>query len=432
MDETSSWISGIVPEDGLPAMTAGFADFVSLPAGGFNSLTRATRQGKQFLLKGLKEAYAGSVVYQQLLRKEFDILALLNHSAVVQAVGWENVPGLGWCIVEEYVDGLTLTDFLDTRPTRQERRKVADELIEALRYVHSKQVVHRDLKPANILVTTNGHNVKIIDFGLSDTEAWTILKQPAGTRDYISPEQLYSGSPDCRNDIYSLGVVLRQMRAGWAYDAVARRCLRDAGHRYPHTTALAADLAALSKRARLLRTAATVLIPLLLIAGTLHVYYGVRERSLLALFSTEQARLTQHNDSLRQARERVPSAQAGSAETPLSARSVPVQSVQSANPGAQRDDLNHWIAEGLRTVDERYRGIEHYMDTLSRIENYSVEKTYPLLLEGNTISEDFKKRMETRLSAADASIVASALYAYMNEKGQRVQEKREQMEKAAR
>lgn len=76
-------------------MADGFTDFVSLPSEGFNTLTRATRQGKQFLLKGLKEAFASSVLYQQLLRKEFDILVSLNHGAVVQAVGWENVPDLG-------------------------------------------------------------------------------------------------------------------------------------------------------------------------------------------------------------------------------------------------------------------------------------------------------------------------------------------------
>lgn len=429
MNESSSWISGIVPEDGLPAMAAGFTDFVDLPMGGFNTLTRATRHGKQFLLKGLKEAYAGSVVYQQLLRKEFDILVSLNHSAVVQVVGWENVPGLGWCIVEEYIDGLTLKDFLATHPTLQERRKVADELIEALRYIHSKQVVHRDLKPANILVTVNGHNVKIIDFGLSDTEAWTILKQPAGTRDYISPEQLHSGAPDCRNDIYSLGVVLRQMRAGWAYNTVARRCLRDADHRYPHMTALAANLDALRKRVRFARTAVVILIPLLLIVGALHAYYGTRERSLLALFTTEQARLTQQNDSLQQTR--AASGKTDSAALLLPAAPAPTVSELPTNPKAQHDDLNYWISEGKKTVDERYRGIEHYVDTLSHIRYYNGETSYQLFVRGNTISEDFKKRIEAELSTADVSIIISALYAYMNEKGQKATKKIEELQKAA-
>lgn len=55
------------------------------------------------------------------------------------------------------------------------------------------------------MVTANGGNAKILDFGLSDTDSYCILKHPAGTDKYISPEQLTESVPDCRNDIYSLG-----------------------------------------------------------------------------------------------------------------------------------------------------------------------------------------------------------------------------------
>lgn len=408
-DNSSFWISGIVPADGLPLMADGFTDLVELPSQGFNTLTRATRQGKQFLLKGLKPAFATSVLYQQLLRKEFDILVSLNHGGIVQAVGWENVPDLGWCIVEEYVDGVTLRAFLDANPPRQERRKVAHELIDALRYVHTKQVVHRDLKPTNILVTVNGHNVKIIDFGLSDTDAWTILKQPAGTPDYISPEQLQSGTPDCRNDIFSLGVILRQLHAGRAYDAVARRCMRPADLRYPNLSALAADLDARLKRRRFLRTAAAVLVPVAIAALALNAYYGAREQSLVQMLSAERSRLTQQGDSLLQA-------QADLAARAADSTARVAASAASAD-GAASSAVNHWIAEGQKSVDARYLPVETYADTLSSPAHYDAGRLNALFQSANTVAPDFRQQLEAALSPAEASIVVSALYAYMSEKG---------------
>lgn len=429
MDNDNSWISGIVPGDGLPVMADGFTDLVSLPSDGFNTLTRGTRLGKFFLLKGLKEGFAGSVLYQQLLRKEFDILVSLSHSAVVQAVGWENVPGLGWCIVEEYVDGLTLKAFLDTSPSRQERRKVADELIDALRYVHSKQVVHRDLKPANILVTANGLNVKIIDFGLSDTDAWTILKQPAGTRDYISPEQLETGVPDCRNDIYSLGLILQQLRAGAAYGAVARRCLRSAERRYPHMAALVADLETRRKRRRFAGTAAAIVVPMLLAAGALNAYYSVREQSLIALLSAERAqlsaertRISQHSDSLLRAQ----AARATSPADTLTPPPVPaVASLPTNAPAATaaRPDLNGWIAEGRRSMEPAYRQFLYSADTLSCKEYYDANFFTKLISDAVTIPADFRRKMEAELSPADAAIVSASLSTYNGDRLQTTLEK---------
>ena len=61
--------------------------------------------------------------------------------------------------------------------------------MDALEYIHGKQTAHRDLKPSNIMITRNGQHVKLIDFGLSDTDDYAVYKQPAGTEGYISPEQ---------------------------------------------------------------------------------------------------------------------------------------------------------------------------------------------------------------------------------------------------
>lgn len=93
-----------------------------------------------------------------------------------------------------------------------------------MEYFHSKQIIHRDLKPDNILITNNSNNVKIIDFGLSDADDYIILKQAAGTRKYAAPEQMIPNNTlDCRADIYSLGIILRN-NFPKSYQKIADKC----------------------------------------------------------------------------------------------------------------------------------------------------------------------------------------------------------------
>lgn len=107
----------------------------------------------------------------------------------------------------EWIDGVTLKTYITTpqsanvRPDHakgsklKERRRLAWQLLNAVDDIHGVQVVHRDLKPSNIMITRNGHQLKIIDFGLADSDSYCWLKQAAGTAGYSSPEQLATGGP---------------------------------------------------------------------------------------------------------------------------------------------------------------------------------------------------------------------------------------------
>lgn len=231
-----------------------FTDITVMPSKGHCDLFRAKRYGRFFLLKCLKPELCAEPVYQQMLRKEFDILMRLQHPAILQAIGFEQVtlPPLDTprsCIISEWIDGDTLDDYLASQPTLTERRRLALELAEALAYIHSQQVMHRDLKPSNIMVTHNGHYLKVIDFGLSDTDSHAILKQPAGTLKYMAPEQALQAVPDVRNDIYSLGIILQEMNLGRGiYNKVVEHCLRPINLRYQNMTELLDDLHTKSHR----------------------------------------------------------------------------------------------------------------------------------------------------------------------------------------
>lgn len=225
-----------------------FTEITEISSGGFNILLRAKRNGQWWILKSLAPVVRHSNVYQHLLSKEYNILSRLSHPGVVEAQGLEEVAGYGECLVMEWIDGVTLEEWLTQTHKRSERQEVARQLLVALEYVHSQQVVHRDLKPSNIMVTRSGATVKLIDFGLSDADNYAVLKEPAGTDGYVSPEQKLYGLTDVRNDIYSLGVILREMNLGVAYDIAAKRCLRPLERRYANIAQLRRCVRAFRRR----------------------------------------------------------------------------------------------------------------------------------------------------------------------------------------
>lgn len=180
---------------------------------GAAQLFTATRYGKRFVLKGLKEQYRADPVQLTALGKEFEIGMQLDHPNIRRTIGLETVAGLGQVIVLEYVDGCSLEEFkASERLTPASARAVAGQLAAALSYLHSKQVHHRDLKPSNILVAHQGGGVKIIDFSLSDADDFIILKSPAGTPRYMAPEQRVHGArPSPQADLYSFGRIVTEL-----------------------------------------------------------------------------------------------------------------------------------------------------------------------------------------------------------------------------
>lgn len=182
-------------------------------ASGHTRLFTAMKYGKRYVLKCLKPDYLFTPVYQQALAKEFEIGLQLEHPHICRTFALERLAGMGSTIVMEYVDGDSLETLIkENRLSAELAERIAEEMMDALEYMHSKQITHRDIKPANIMLTHTGKSVKIIDFGLSDSDLFGVLKMPAGTYRYIAPEQLLPGAAaEPKADIYSLGMVMEDM-----------------------------------------------------------------------------------------------------------------------------------------------------------------------------------------------------------------------------
>ena len=262
--------SGFIVEPQLDGSLAGL-QLVHRSETGFAEIWRATKFSQFVVLKALKEEYREDAVYEALLRKEFEIGYSLNHPAVCRTWHFRDHPLLGHCIEMEWVDGVPLDQRFSTAlPDEELFRKIAAELCDALAYLHSRQVIHRDIKPSNILITHNGDNVKLIDFGLSDSDDSAVLKMAAGTKDHIAPEVLDGRPADVRTDIWAVGKVLSGLTRGH------RRALRkatapDPARRYPHIGAF--------KKALLGRTtSAWLYFVIALVTGALSVGMAIWER----------------------------------------------------------------------------------------------------------------------------------------------------------
>ncbi len=176
---------------------------------GATQLYTATRYGKRFVLKGLKEEYRNDPIFNLAMAKEFEIGIGLEHPNIRRTLSLEKVDGLGQVIVLEYIDGRPLELMLKEKNiTARQGHSITRQIAEAIDYLHGHQSLHRDLKPANILVTYQGDIVKLIDLNLADNKEFIILKNPAGSGKYMAPELMApSAIPTPEADLYSLGVV---------------------------------------------------------------------------------------------------------------------------------------------------------------------------------------------------------------------------------
>ena len=240
---------------------------------GVGILLKGHRNDRVVVYKCLKAEYRDDPVCQRMLRREFEIGASLKHPGICDVLDWVSLPGYGDAIEMEWIDGDTLDVWLGSHNDIALRTKVLCDICDALSYIHRKQVIHKDLKPENILVTRSGGYAKILDFGLSDTDSILTGKGPAGTPEFAAPEVVRGQQADALSDIYSLGMIIKNM--GPAFSRVARRCTCvDRAQRYKSADEVRA---ALEDTARRKTMVVPVIAALMIIAGL--VAWLIRHRT---------------------------------------------------------------------------------------------------------------------------------------------------------
>lgn len=222
--------SQLVPEFQPIAGNSIYSDPVLLSENSMTRLYRVSRDGKYFIIKTSKD---NTGRLNALVRREYEISIGLDCPYIVNVFTYEQDTVVGPGIIMEYVDGRTLSEFLKENPPMQLCRRVFGQLLEAVAYLHRKSIIHNDLKPENILITHSDNTIKLVDFGLSDDDAHYLSKTPGCTPEYASPELLAHSAPlDARSDIYSLGLLMRDIFKG-KHRCISDKAIRkDAAKRY--------------------------------------------------------------------------------------------------------------------------------------------------------------------------------------------------------
>ncbi len=179
---------------------------------------------RQVAIKFLNPLLMNNSDVKERFKHEAITLSKLNHPNIVSIYDFiENDDGI--YLVMEYIKGEPLNEYIDnTGPIHETKAsQLFIKMLDAISYIHSKNILHRDIKPSNFIVTS-GFNIKIIDFGIAKTvnkinKRLTKSGTKVGTTLYMSPQQVRGQVLDRRTDIYSLGITLFQMLTGqYPYD----------------------------------------------------------------------------------------------------------------------------------------------------------------------------------------------------------------------
>lgn len=256
-------------------ISTNWSDIVLFQQRNHNMLYHAKRYGKYFVLKGLSADCQSITEYLFLQEKEFAFGISLSHPHIAETYSLENVEGCGRCIVMEYVDGTTLAEWLTTNPSKAARQRVMMQLLDALEYIHSLQLVHHDLKSSNILITRNGQNVKLIDFGLSEL-------------DTTNPQN------DIQHDIQKFGEIL-QLLFPSRYKSLRQQCQNG---RFANMAAIRLSIEKRQRRQKYIPYIIAIIILTISALLSIHTYRLYQESEQMAQVANEYAQKQQREQEM--------------------------------------------------------------------------------------------------------------------------------------
>lgn len=158
----------------------------------FYEVYTAKKHGKWVMLKTLRPELRDKPEYREMIEKEFDVRYNLAHPSIIMINDFEEVPGLGMCIITDDVYGDSLRKLLDKGAVDADiQEKIVTRLVDAISYIQTNHIVHHPIRPETVIFTENIRNLKVIDVGFDQ-------------REHLTPA-------DASEDIYNFGKVLGEV-----------------------------------------------------------------------------------------------------------------------------------------------------------------------------------------------------------------------------
>ena len=179
----------------------------------FYEVYTAKKHGKWVMLKTLRPELRDKEEFREMIGKEFDVRYNLAHPNIIMINDFEEVPGLGMCIITDDVYGDSLRKLIDKGEVNADiQHKITTRLVDAIAYIQTNHIVHHPIRPETIIFTENIRNLKVIDVGFDQ-------------REHLTPA-------DASEDIRNFGLVLKEVLKATGdrnprLQKVADRCLSD-------------------------------------------------------------------------------------------------------------------------------------------------------------------------------------------------------------
>ena len=176
-----------------------------------------TIDAREVAIKILKDEFLDNEDFIRRFKNESKAIAVLNHPNIVRVYDVSFGDMIQY-IVMEYIDGITLKEYIDMQGVLDWKETVhlTTQILKALQHAHENGIIHRDIKPHNIMLLQDG-TIKVTDFGIarfSSNATRTMTEQAIGSVHYIAPEQARGEKTDGKTDIYSVGVMMYEMLTG--------------------------------------------------------------------------------------------------------------------------------------------------------------------------------------------------------------------------
>lgn len=313
------------------------------------------RLGKLHFKKKLKPEYKNDTQYILAFRKEFEVGYRLEHPALPRYIAIDEDDGCPY-ILEEYIEGMTLNDFIGTHPdyfhNRRHAERFIDELLSVMSYLHDHQILFLDLKSDNVMITSVGNHLKLVDLGGCLTDDYRGTE--AMSADFAAPEQFNlkdkeNACLDERTDVYLIGLLLRYAQLPSLYNNVIAHCLKDNPEaRYQNVSDIQRSVKNVRHRRSVLKS--SILVSVLLACISMSIAYIVPREKGDTKAATNTSIVPKRGSTEHQAKDALPKNDKAKHTLP----SVKEADVENRLPSSKADNIKALTAELHKDMDKAY------------------------------------------------------------------------------